>query len=97
MHSSCKDPSPPAALALWIQPRASHDAVVGERDGAIAIRLRAVPVDGAANAALVRFLVKRLGVPPGDVQLVCGLTGRRKWITVTDLDPQLIRERLLSG
>jgi uncharacterized protein (TIGR00251 family) len=97
MHASRKDPSPPAALALWIQPRASRDAVVGERDGAIAIRLQAAPVDGAANAALVRFLAKRLGVPPGDVQLVRGLTDRRKWVTVTNLDPQVIRERLVSG
>ncbi|MEI6029805.1 MAG: DUF167 domain-containing protein [Synechococcaceae cyanobacterium ELA739] len=88
--------SPAAVVALWIQPRASWDAVVGERDGAIAIRLQAPPVDGAANQALVRFIASRLGVPPRDVQLVRGLTGRRKWVSVAGLESALVRQRLLA-
>jgi len=85
------------AVALWIQPRASRDVVVGERDGAIAIRLQAPPVDGAANAALVRFVAGRLGVPARDVELVRGLSGRRKWITVAGLEAALVRQRLLEA
>ena len=85
------------AVALWIQPRASRDAVVGEREGAIAIHLQAPPVDGAANAALVRFIASRLWVPPRDVHLVRGLNGRRKWVTVAGLQAAQVRERLLAG
>lgn len=84
-------------MALWIQPRASRDAVVGERDGAIAIRLQAPPVEGAANAALVRFIAARLGVPPRDVQLVRGLSSRRKRISVEGLEASVVRQRLLAG
>ena len=91
------DRAQPSSVALWIQPRASRDAVVGERDGAIAIRLQAPPVDGAANGALVRFIASRLGVPPRDVQLVRGLTGRRKWVSVAGLESALVRQRLLAG
>jgi uncharacterized protein (TIGR00251 family) len=85
----------PTTVALWIQPRASRDEVVGERDGAIAIRLQAPPVDGAANAALVRFIAARLGMAPRDVQLVRGLSGRRKWVTVAGLEAAVVRQRLL--
>ncbi len=89
--------TPPQTVALWIQPRASRDAVVGERDGAIAIRLQAPPVEGAANAALVRFIAARLGVPPRDVQLVRGLSSRRKRISVEGLEASVVRQRLLAG
>jgi hypothetical protein len=52
-------PADAAAVALWIQPRAARDAVIGEREDMVAIRLQAPPVDGAANAALLRFLARR--------------------------------------
>ena len=91
------EPTLTTAVALWIQPRASRDAVVGEREGAIAIHLQAPQVDGAANAALVRFIASRLGVPPRDVHLVRGLNGRRKWVTVAGLQASQVRERLLAG
>ena len=83
-------------MALRIQPRASADAVVGDRDGAIAIRLRAAPVDGAANAALIRFLAERLGVPQRAVRLLRGHGGRHKWVAVEGLDPEQVRQRLLQ-
>jgi len=89
--------SDPQSVALWIQPRASRDAVLGERDGAIAIHLRAPPVDGAANEALIRFVAARVGVPPRDVQLVRGLSSRRKWISVEGLEASVVRQRLLAG
>jgi len=88
-------PVPSACVALRIQPRASGDAVVGERDGAIAIRLKAPPVDGAANGALIRFLAGTLGVPQRAVRLVRGHSGRHKWVTVEGLDPSEVRRLLL--
>jgi len=51
-------------LDLRIIPGASRDAVVGELDGALKLRISAPPVEGAANDRLVRFLAKQvLGVP----------------------------------
>mgnify|MGYP003346194662 CR=1 FL=1 len=69
-------------VAVRVQPRASSDAVIGEREGAIAIRLKAPPVDGQANAALLRFLARKLGVAPTAVELVRGATGRQKLIQI---------------
>lgn len=86
-----------SALALWVQPRAATDAVIGERDGMLAIRLQAAPVDGAANAALIRFLARRLGCPAAAVRLLRGERGRRKWVAVEGLSASELRDRLLQA
>ena len=65
-------------LAVRVIPRASRNAIVGVRRGALCVRLQAPPVEGAANRALLRFLGKRLGVPPRAVSLVRGDTGARQ-------------------
>ncbi len=52
-----------AELAVLVQPRASRTRVVGEHDGLLKIQLAAPPVDGEANAALLEFLARQLGVP----------------------------------
>ena len=69
-------------LAVRVIPRASRNAIVGVRRGALCVRLQAPPVEGAANRALIRFLGKRLGVPPRAVSLVRGDTGRDKLLRI---------------
>ena len=44
--------------------------------------MRAVPHEGAANAALVALLAKALGVPPRDVKIAGGATSRIKRVHV---------------
>ena len=70
-------------LHVHVQPRASRTEVRGMHDGAVKVRLRAPPVDGAANDELVRFLAERLGVARRDITIVAGATGRRKTVRVT--------------
>jgi uncharacterized protein (TIGR00251 family) len=90
-------------VAIWLQPRGSRDQVVGLRQGAtvgeaaIAIKLQAPPVEGAANAALVRFVAKRLGVPASAVQLLRGHTSRHKQIAVEGWTAAAVREALGAG
>jgi uncharacterized protein (TIGR00251 family) len=69
-------------LELLIQPRASRTRAVGEHDGRLKVQLAAPPVDGEANAALVEFLARALGVKKGAVELLRGDTGRRKTVRV---------------
>jgi uncharacterized protein (TIGR00251 family) len=83
-------------VALKVQPRAAVDAVLGERGGLIVVRLKAPPVDGQANAALLRFLARRLGVAQGRLALVRGATGRQKWIRVEGLSAEAVRAALLA-
>jgi uncharacterized protein (TIGR00251 family) len=81
-------------LRVRVQPRASKDALGGEREGALVVRLTAPPVEGAANEALVRFLGKALGVAPSAVRVVTGASGRNKVVSVAGLDAATARERL---
>jgi len=50
--------------------------------GELRCRVAAPAVDGAANEALVRLLARELGVPPSAVQIVSGLSSRRKIVAV---------------
>ena len=81
-------------LRVRVQPRASRDALGGEREGALVVRLSAPPVEGAANEALARFLGKTLGVAPSAVRVVSGTTGRNKVVSVAGVDAAAARERL---
>ncbi len=81
-------------LRVRVQPRASRDAVSGERDGALVVRLTAPPVEGAANEALARFLGKALGVARSAVRVVSGARGRNKVVSVAGVDAATARERL---
>jgi uncharacterized protein (TIGR00251 family) len=84
------------SLRVRVQPRASRDALAGEREGALVVRLTAPPVEDAANEALSRFLGKALGVAPSAVRVVRGATGRNKVVSVAGLDAATARERLGS-
>ena len=69
-----------------MQPRARRDEIAGERDGAILVRVTAPPVDGRANAALVKVLAKRIGVARGRVSVVRGERSRDKLVRIDGLD-----------
>jgi uncharacterized protein (TIGR00251 family) len=84
-------------LKLHIQPRASTTGIVGPHGDALKIRLAAPPVDGAANAELIAFLAKRLGVPKSAVRVQAGATGRRKTVAVDGISVEEAAERLRLG
>jgi uncharacterized protein len=67
---------------VQVAPRASREAILGEHDGALKIALTAPPVDGEANAALIAFLAKKLGVPKRDVAIASGGASKRKTLEV---------------
>ena len=83
-------------LVIRLQPRSRRNAVVGEREGAVLIALQAPPVDGAANAALLRFLADQLDLPRSALSLVHGATSRQKWIAIEGLSVAEARRRLLG-
>jgi uncharacterized protein (TIGR00251 family) len=82
-------------LRVRVQPRSARDALAGERDGALVVRLKAPPVDGAANEALARFLGARLEVPASAVRIVSGARGRNKLVAVNGIDAATARARLV--
>jgi uncharacterized protein (TIGR00251 family) len=49
---------------------------------ALSVRVAAPPVDGAANAALIGFLAKSLGVARTDIAIASGETSRLKRVAI---------------
>ncbi len=50
------------------------------------VRVRAAPIEGKANEALIAFLAKSLKVPKSRLTLVAGDTARLKQIDIDGLD-----------
>ena len=69
-------------LFLWVQPRASRDEFVAPHEDRYKIRIKASPVEGKANAHLLRFLAKSFGVSQSQVRLITGAQGRNKTIGI---------------
>jgi hypothetical protein len=69
-------------LECRLQPRASRDEIVGVLDGHIKIRITSPPVDGQANAHLVKFLAAAFGVTQRQVDIEHGEKGRSKRIRI---------------
>lgn len=85
-----------AALAIRVTPRASKNEITGILDdGTIKIRLTAPPVEGKANAELIRFLAEVLDIAPSKLEIVAGETGRDKLVSVLDLDAEMVHNRIL--
>jgi len=78
-------------ITVRLTPRASSDGIDGwDSDGkgrpVLKVRVRAVPVDGKANAALIALMAKTLDVPRSRVILAGGETARLKTLDIDGLD-----------
>ena len=61
-------------------------------DGSLKVRLTSPPVEGAANALLVKFLAKTLGIAKSQIDIVSGEKSRHKRLKVESLT----RDQFLS-
>jgi uncharacterized protein (TIGR00251 family) len=77
-----------------VQPRASRDAVAGEVEGALKIRLTAPPVDDRANEALRRFLAAELKIGISAVRIAGGERSRTKRIEIRGVEQARILDLL---
>jgi uncharacterized protein len=76
------------------KPRAKKSRIGEARaDGSLEVSLAAPPVDGAANAELVRLLAEVLDVPRRTITIVRGETGRTKLVAVTGCSAEAVRAR----
>jgi uncharacterized protein len=86
-----------ASLRVRVKPRAARDELAGEREGALLVRLMAPPVEGEANAALVRLLARALGLAPSALTIAQGARGRDKVLVVAGLGVEDVRARLAAA
>ena len=74
-------------LSVRLTPKGGRDAIEGieqlaSGESVLKVRVRAPPMEGEANAALVKLLARTLGVPARDVHLVAGLSARVKRVKI---------------
>lgn len=85
-----------ASLRVHLQPKASREAVVGEVDGVLRLRVTAPPVNGRANEACLRLLAKALDLPVSRFRIAAGQHARVKTVRITDASADLIRIKLCN-
>jgi uncharacterized protein (TIGR00251 family) len=86
-----------SALAIRVTPRASRNEIVELlEDGTIKVRIAAPPSDNEANETLINFLAEVLGVSKTRLDIVAGLSGRDKLISIVDMDAETAHQRILA-
>lgn len=80
-------------LPIRVTPRARREALKVE-SGQLRAWLRAAPVDGAANAALLGLLADRLKLPRRDISIVRGETTRDKYIAIAGQTSATLAQRI---
>lgn len=81
-------------LQVYLQPRASRNRLAGLHGEGLKIALTAPPVEGAANAALLQFLARILGIPRSSVFLRSGEKRREKRVLIRTTDPERLMLQL---
>jgi uncharacterized protein len=72
-------------IEIRVKPGARRDASLTEQpDGSWLAVLSAPPVDGAANAALLRLVAERFGRQRSKVRIKSGAASRRKLVEIDD-------------
>ena len=82
---------------LHIQTNAKKSEVVGLFDNRLKIKIHALPQEGRANAALIKFLSELTGLPRASIKLKRGDTSKKKTVLLNTLDETLIGKLLLTG
>lgn len=85
------------AMAVRVTPRASRNEVTAiQDDGTVKVRLASSSREVEANDALVNYLAEVLGVARSNIEIVAGVTGRDKLISVLDMEKDELHNRLTA-
>ncbi|MCP5365604.1 MAG: DUF167 domain-containing protein [Hyphomicrobiales bacterium] len=87
-------------VRVRVVPRASRQGIVGivsdgEGGSVLKVSLTAPPVDGKANAALIKFLAREWSLPQSALTVSKGAAGRVKTMAVAG-EPQVLFARLMA-
>lgn len=66
-------------------PKSSKSEIAGEIGGALKVKLKSPPVDGAANAELVKLLSKIFDVSKSEIEIVGGESSKNKNLKISDI------------
>lgn len=86
-----------AAFTVRVTPRASRNEITEiMTDGTVKVHLTTSLSDKESNNALIHFLAGVLGVSSSQIEIIGGLTGNDKLLSVLDLDTDEAHQRILA-
>jgi len=95
-HYHLHDGKKGAALAVRVIPRSSKNEIAEIlNDSTVKIRLTPSADSKKLNQTLLEFLSDVLGVPAGRMEVVAGLDGLDKLVTVLDLDAVTVHQHII--
>jgi uncharacterized protein (TIGR00251 family) len=80
------------SFKVRVVPRSSRSQITGEHDGALRVRIRAPPVEGAANEELIETLSKAFRVPRRAVEITGGHASKLKQVRITGTTASVLEE-----
>lgn len=74
-------------IEVKVEPRSSRRQITGIMDDTILkVKLTAPPVDGSANEQLIALIAEVTGVKKSQIQIVRGLSSKRKLVEITGVE-----------
>jgi hypothetical protein len=70
---------------ILLTPHASRNEITGIQDGALKVKVTALPVEGAANEACLKLLAKKLELKKSQIEIFSGTKSRKKVVLVRDI------------
>jgi uncharacterized protein (TIGR00251 family) len=71
-------------LRVKVKPNSRVEELASLDDGGYEARVKAPPVDGKANAALIALIAEHFGVRKAQVIIKSGASGRQKLVQIVD-------------
>jgi uncharacterized protein len=84
-------------VAVRVTARARRDEIVGWRGDVLLMRVKAPPVEGRANDAVIRLLADSLGVTQSAIQIVSGESSRDKRLIIGGLTLEGVKRCLAKS
>lgn len=69
-------------IKIYIQPNSKKSGYAGLYDGIPKLKITAPPVDGAANAEIIKIFSKLLNIPKSDIIISSGQASRIKILDI---------------
>lgn len=69
-------------LLIRLTPKAGRNQVGEEHNGRLKVSVTSPPVDGKANAHLIKLLSKKLRIPKSSIEFTSGETSRNKTLKI---------------
>ncbi len=84
-----------AAIAVRVVPKSKQNRITEiSKDGTVTVQLNTPDYREGSNQALVKFLSETLKVPATGIEIVAGLDGQDKLVTLLHIDSDTLQDRI---